>query len=87
MGNINIRVNEKLKKQSKVIFDELGLDMTTAITVYLKAVVRKNGIPFNFEIPNKETLKALEELEEIKSGRKKVKTYSSVADLRKDLGV
>ena len=85
MPTINIRVDEKLKKDSEKIIDELGMNMTTAITIFLKAVVRNNGIPFSLEIPNEETLRAIKEIEDISSGKVKAKKYSSVAELREDL--
>lgn len=85
MATINIRVNEDLKKQSETIFEELGLGMTAAITIFLKAVVRTNSIPFPLEVPNEETLKAFKEVDDISSGKVKAKRYSSVADLKKDL--
>jgi len=85
MATINIRVDEKLKKKSEDIFSELGLGMTAAMTIFLKAVVRNNGIPFSLEIPNDETLKAFKEVDEIRSGKRKAKKYSSVSALRKDL--
>ena len=53
MATINLRVDEGLKKDAENIFSELGLGMTSAITIFLKAVVRNNGIPFSLEIPNK----------------------------------
>ena len=87
MATINIRVEDNLKKQSEKIFDELGLGMTSALTIFLKAVVRNNGIPFALEIPNKETLAAFKEVDDISSGKKKAKKYKSVNELRKDLGV
>lgn len=85
MSTINLRVDGDLKKQSEQIFQELGLGMTAAITIFLKAVVRTNGIPFSLEIPNDKTLKAFKEVEEISSGKRKAKKYSSAEDLRKDL--
>ena len=87
MATINIRVDEKLKKESERIFDELGISMTGAMTIFLKAVVRTNSIPFTLEIPNKETIKAFKEVDDISSGKAKAKKYSSVADLRKELDV
>ena len=87
MATINMRVDEDLKKQSERIFDELGLGMTAALTIFLKAVVRNNGIPFSLEIPNQTTLNAFKEVDDLSSGKKKVKKYSSSAQLRKDLGV
>ena len=87
MATINIRVDDKLKKQAESVLEEIGLSMTSALTIFLKAVVRKNGIPFTLEIANKETLGALKEAEDIASGKKKAKKYSDVNELRKDLGV
>lgn len=87
MATINIRVDESIKKQSEMIFDELGMSMTGAITIFLKAVVRTKSIPFSLEIPNKETIKAFREVDDISSGKAKAKKYSSAADLRKELDV
>ncbi len=87
MATINIRINDDLKKQSEEIFEELGLGMTAAMTIFLKAVVRTKSIPFSLEIPNDETLKAFKEVDDISSGKAKAKKYSSAADLRKDLKV
>lgn len=87
MATINIRIDEELKKKSEEILDEIGLGMTAALTIFLKAVVRNNGIPFNLEIPNKETLKSFKEVEDISSGKKNAKRYSSSDELRKDLKV
>jgi DNA-damage-inducible protein J len=44
--NINIRMDEELKKNFDEICTELGLNMTTAFNVFARAVVRKHGIPF-----------------------------------------
>ena len=87
MATINIRIDDNLKKQSEEILNEIGLSMTTALTIFLKSVVRNNGIPFTLEIPNKETLKAFEEVDDISSGKKKAKRYSSSEELRKDLKI
>lgn len=87
MATINIRVDENLKKESENILGELGLGLTAALTIFLKAVVRNNGIPFPLEIPNKTTLKAFKEGDDIASGKVKAKRYSSAAELRKDLKV
>ena len=85
MATINIRIEENLKKDAEEVLNELGLGMTSAITIFLKQVVRTNSIPFAIEIPNKETLKAFQEVEDIKSGKKKAKKYSSVEEIKNDL--
>ncbi len=85
MATINIRVDGDLKKQSEAIFEELGMSMTGAMTIFLKAVVRTQSIPFTLEIPSSKTLKAFKEVDDISSGKAKAKKYSSAAELRKDL--
>ena len=44
--NLNIRVDEELKKQAETLFSELGLNMSSAITVFLRSSVDYQGIPF-----------------------------------------
>ena len=44
--SITIRMDEGLKKQAETMFDDMGLNMTTAITIFAKAVVRQGKIPF-----------------------------------------
>lgn len=39
-------MDEKLKKQAELLFEDMGLNMTTAFTMFAKAVVRQNKIPF-----------------------------------------
>lgn len=49
MANLNIRVDDNLKKQAEMVFSELGLSLSTATTIFLKQVVRCNGIPFELK--------------------------------------
>lgn len=44
--SVTIRMEENLKKQVETLFDEMGLNMTTAITIFAKAVVHQRKIPF-----------------------------------------
>ncbi len=50
IANINIRMDENLKKQAENIFDEMGMNMTTAFTIFTKTVVRLGKIPFEISI-------------------------------------
>ena len=45
MANINIRIDDALKKKAETLFDDLGLNMTTATTMFLKQCIRCIGIP------------------------------------------
>jgi DNA-damage-inducible protein J len=44
--NINIRVDSDIKAQAQDILASLGLDMTTAINIFLRQAIRQQGIPF-----------------------------------------
>jgi DNA-damage-inducible protein J len=44
--SVTIRMEEELKKRVEVLFEDMGLNMTTAITLFAKAVVKQNKIPF-----------------------------------------
>jgi addiction module RelB/DinJ family antitoxin len=44
--NINIRVDSDVKNKAQNVFSALGLDMTSAINIFLRQAIRKNGIPF-----------------------------------------
>ena len=60
-STITIRVAPQLKKESEEIFEALGLTTTQAISLFLKQTALNKGLPFPVEIPNEETLKAIEE--------------------------
>ena len=44
--SVTVRMDVDLKKQAEALFDDMGLTMTTAITLFAKAVIRQNKIPF-----------------------------------------
>lgn len=61
MTNLNIRIDEELKRETEKILSALGLNMTTAINAFARAVVREERIPFELSLraPNAETRQAL----------------------------
>jgi DNA-damage-inducible protein J len=54
--NINIRTDSELKAKAQAVLETVGLDMTTAINVYLHQIVYKKGIPFEISSPKKKTV-------------------------------
>ena len=50
VAQVNIRIDDDLKERADTLFDNLGLNMTTAFTIFIKAAVRQNGIPFDVKI-------------------------------------
>ncbi len=85
MATINIRVEENVKKQATELFEELGLDMTTAMNMFLRQAIRYGGIPFDVRKLNAETLRAMEEANQILEGKLPAKHYNSAEELFKEL--
>lgn len=86
-ANINVRVDESLKRSAEILFDEIGMNMSTAINIFLKQAVREQGIPFPLKIepPNAETLQALAEVEEMQKHPEKYKGYTDVDEMMREL--
>lgn len=80
MAQLNMRLDDQLKKESSEIFDSLGMDLTTGIKIYLTKVVREKGIPFDLTLPQSDFEEALRDIE---SGNHK--TFSSKDNLLKEL--
>ena len=49
MAMVQLRVNDQMKKDAQKVFEDLGLDMSTAIRMFLKRSIDMNGIPFPTE--------------------------------------
>ena len=85
--NLNIRVDSNLKKDAEDLFKRLGLNMSSAINVFLTQSVREQAIPFEIheDRPNKKLLKALKEVEKMKKNPEKYKGYTNIDELFDDL--
>ena len=86
--NLNIRMDKDIKDQADRIFSELGLNMTTAINMFLRTTIRENGIPFalKLDVPNETTAAAIEEGRRI-AADSSVKGYANMDDLKAALEV
>ena len=85
--SMNIRMDSELKKQAEALFSEIGMNMTTAINIFLKQSVRENGIPFELRVntPNKLTVEAIQEGEQIiKEGKAR---FNTADEMFADLGI
>lgn len=71
--NINIRMEDNLKQQFDHLCNELGLNMTTAITIFAKTMVRQQKIPFEIAIDpfySETNMRAINEsIEQLKQGK------------------
>lgn len=82
--NLNIRTDKEIKDAAEKIFSEFGLTMTAAVNMFLRQVIRENGIPFSLKLdrPNKETLKAIDDA---LNHRDVIGTYDTVDDFMEAL--
>lgn len=81
-----VRIDEDLKKQASELFSNLGMDMSSAMNIFLRQCVLRGGLPFSVEIPNysPELIEAMEEAKRI-SKDSNVKRYSSFDEVVEEL--
>jgi DNA-damage-inducible protein J len=60
---VNVRTTEDIKKGAEVILSGLGLNISSAVNLFLKQVINYRGIPFDLRLPNKKTLHARDDIE------------------------
>ena len=79
--NFTVRMDSDIKKQCEAIYGELGINLTTAINVFLRQSLRAGGFPFDVRLdqPNKEMMAAMLEAERI-ARDPPVKRYSDVEE-------
>lgn len=85
-ANISIRMDTDLKAQAEALFNELGMNLTTAFNIFVRQSLREVGIPFSVKLeqPNKETIAAMLEAERIAKDPS-VKGYDDLDELFADL--
>jgi DNA-damage-inducible protein J len=81
---ISFRIEHNLKEETTQILDQLGLTIGQATTMFLKQVQIKHGLPFDVVLPNKQTLDAIQEVENLIKGKKKGKAYKSFNEMLSD---
>lgn len=85
--SMNIRMDSTIKKQAQELFTALGMDMTTAVNIFLRQSIQRQGLPFDVTLRrlNSETLEALEEVQEMKKHPERYKGYTDVDAMMKDM--
>ena len=81
-----IRIDKNVKEQANALFANLGLDMSSAVNMFLRQCILRGGLPFAVEMPkyNQETLNAMAEARQI-SQDPSTAGYSNMTDLIKAL--
>lgn len=79
----NISIDAETKAQAQELFADFGMDLSTAINIFLRQAIRENAIPFTItrDLPNDETVAAMDEYYEMKAHPEKFKRYASFRDV------
>ena len=87
MANVSIRMDDNLKKQAEDLFNDWGMNLTTAFTIFLKQASKEQGIPFEStrEIPNSETISAINEVQQMKHNPSLGKAYTDLDKMMEEL--
>lgn len=85
----NINIDSQTKKEAVEVLNELGMNLSTAVNIFLKQLVREKALPFKPSLYqeqfNEETLKAFEEVEDIIQHPQNYKSYTDVDQMMGDL--
>lgn len=83
---INVNVPADVKEEATNLFNSLGLNMSTAINMFLKRAIYERGIPFEVkQKPSKELMDALQELDYMEKHPEEYKVFHNVQELMEDL--
>ncbi len=83
---IQIRIDSKTKEAARKTLDGIGLDMSTAVKLFLTNVINRNGIPLDLLTENGFTLAQEQSLlADTKDAKKNSKKYTSLEELFSDL--
>ncbi len=79
----NISLDSDVKKEAQALFSTFGLDLTTAINLFLRQSIREKRIPFEItaHVPNTVTRNALDEYDDMKAHPERYKKYASFSEL------
>lgn len=81
--SISIRLDSEVKEQAQQVFSNLGMDMTTAINIFLRQAIQYQGLPFDVRLD--ENRKLLQVLTNLDQNRNMSQSFESVSDLMEDL--
>ncbi len=85
-ASLYIRTDQETKDNAEALFSSFGITVTDAVNMFLKKSIMVHGLPFELrqEIPNTETIAAMEEADRI-SRDPSVKAYSDVDEMMREL--
>ena len=81
--SMSIRLDSEVKEQAQQVFNSLGMDMTTAINIFLRQAIQYQGLPFDVRLD--ESRKLMEVFADLDHNRNMSQSFVSVSDLMEDL--
>ena len=80
----DVSLDADIKKEAQELFAELGMDLSTAINIFIRQALRQHSIPFEIttDVPNEETIRAIEN---VRNGIGLSRGFHSVSELMEDL--
>ncbi|EOB19380.1 addiction module antitoxin, RelB/DinJ family [Streptococcus pneumoniae 2009] len=80
--SMSIRLDSEVKEQAQQVFSNLGMDMTTAINIFLRQAIQYQGLPFDVRLDeNRKLLQVLTDLDQ----NRNMSQSLAVSDLMEDL--
>lgn len=83
----SISIDADIKSSAQALLADLGMDMSTAINIFLRQMVWENRIPFSIsrDVPNADTVAALREADEFSAHPERFKRYRSFAEVLQEV--
>jgi len=83
----NISIDADVKTKAQELFSDFGMDLSTAVNIFLRQAIRDNAIPFSIQrdVPNADTIAAMKEAEEFERHPERYKRYSSFREALKEV--
>lgn len=83
----SITIDAETKAQAQMLLSDFGLDLSTAVNIFLRQMIYEGAIPFSIkrEEPNAITLAAMRETEEMKKNPEQYKGYNDVRKMMEDI--
>ena len=81
-ATVRALIEPAVKREAESILKEIGLSVSNSVELFYRQVVAQRGLPFELQVPNEKTMKA------IRSSRAgKGRRFSTAEELFKDLGI
>lgn len=81
--SMSIRLDSEVKEQAQQVFNHLGMDMTTAINIFLRQAIQYQGLPFGVKLDDHGKLRQV--VTDVEQNRNMSQPFESVSDLMEDL--